>query len=80
MSTQPQRVALVTGAARGIGLATVKRFLADGWCVALLDIDADNLKRTFAALGKPDTTIALTPIYADAFSTPQLGTVIFSEL
>ena len=59
MSTQPQRVALVTGAARGIGLATVKRFLADGWCVALLDIDADNLKRTFAALGKPDTTIAL---------------------
>jgi len=59
MSTQPQRVALVTGAARGIGLATVKRFLADGWCVALLDIDAENLKRTFATLGKPDTTIAL---------------------
>ena len=59
MSTEPQKVALVTGAARGIGLAAAKRFLADNWCVALLDIDADNLKRTFVGLAKPDTTIAL---------------------
>ena len=59
MSTEPQKVALVTGAARGIGLAAAKRFLADNWCVALLDIDAANLKKTFAGLNKPDTTIAL---------------------
>jgi CubicO group peptidase (beta-lactamase class C family) len=26
---------------------------------------------------RPDTTIALTPLYADAFEAPQLGTVIF---
>jgi hypothetical protein len=26
---------------------------------------------------RPDTTIALTPEYADAFEAPQLGTVIF---
>ena len=26
---------------------------------------------------RPDTTMALTPLYADAFSTPGLGTVIF---
>src|SRR3569832_276422 len=54
------KVALVTGAARGIGLAAAKRFLADAWHVALLDIDGDNLARTFAALGKPDTTMAIT--------------------
>src|SRR5262249_19371453 len=26
---------------------------------------------------RPDTTLALTPLYADAFSAPQLGTIIF---
>lgn len=66
MSSAPQKVALVTGAARGIGLATAKRFLADSWRVALLDIDGDNLARTYAALGKPDTTLALTCDVADA--------------
>jgi len=66
MSATPQKVALVTGAARGIGLATAKRFLADGWRVALLDIDGDNLARTHAALAKPDTTIAITCDVADA--------------
>ncbi len=62
---QTQKTALVTGAARGIGLATTKRFLAEGWRVALLDIDGDNLQRTYAALGKPDVTIALTCDVAD---------------
>ena len=38
-----QKVATVTGAARGIGLGTVKRFLVDGWRVALLDIDEETL-------------------------------------
>ena len=65
MSNAPQKVALVTGAARGIGLATAKRFLADGWRVALLDIDGENLTRTYAALAKPDTTIAITCDVAD---------------
>ena len=47
------RVALVTGAARGIGLAAAKRFLAEGWRVALLDIDDETLQRTMAALALP---------------------------
>ncbi len=65
MSETTGKVALVTGAARGIGLATAKRFLADGWRVALLDIDGDNLQRTMAAIGKPHTTLALTCDVAD---------------
>ena len=60
MSAEPAKVALVTGAARGLGLAAAKRFLAEDWRVALIDIDGDNLQRTFAALGKPDVTLALT--------------------
>ena len=39
------RVALVTGGGRGIGLATARRFLEEGWQVALLDVDADVLAR-----------------------------------
>jgi NAD(P)-dependent dehydrogenase (short-subunit alcohol dehydrogenase family) len=66
MSQPAPKTALVTGAARGIGLATAKRFLADGWRVALLDIDGENLARTFADLGKPDVTLALTCDVADA--------------
>jgi NAD(P)-dependent dehydrogenase (short-subunit alcohol dehydrogenase family) len=44
------RVAVVTGAARGIGLATAKRFLADGWKVALIDIETDQLAEAVASL------------------------------
>lgn len=36
-------VALVTGAARGIGLATARLFLDDGWHVAMIDRDAPAL-------------------------------------
>jgi NAD(P)-dependent dehydrogenase (short-subunit alcohol dehydrogenase family) len=52
--------ALVTGAARGIGLATAKRFLADGYRVALLDIDGETLARTLADLDEPERTLSLT--------------------
>jgi len=59
MTTDAPKVALVTGAARGIGLATAKRFLADGWKVALLDINAETLKAAYAAIGKPDDAMAI---------------------
>src|ERR1041385_2386162 len=65
MNQPAPKVALITGAARGIGLATAKRFLAEGWRVALLDIDGDNLQRTYKALGKPDVTIAIECDVAD---------------
>ena len=37
------KTAIVTGAARGIGLATTKQFLAKGWRVAMVDWDSDEL-------------------------------------
>jgi len=54
-----QKVALVTGAARGIGLATAKRFLTEGWRLALLDIDAATLESAAASLSNPGATLAL---------------------
>ena len=47
-STAP--VALVTGAARGIGLAIARWFLDRGHRVALIDIDAETLTQTAARL------------------------------
>ena len=66
MTTTPLKVALVTGAARGIGLATAKRFLAEGWCVALLDIEGELLARAAAGLARPDDTLALHCDVSDA--------------
>lgn len=43
------KVALVTGAARGIGLAIAQKFLAENYRVALLDIDAETLAQTAEA-------------------------------
>ncbi|MGY6705398.1 SDR family NAD(P)-dependent oxidoreductase [Roseinatronobacter sp.] len=37
------KTAIVTGAARGIGLATTRLFLAQGWHVAMIDRDAPAL-------------------------------------
>jgi len=45
-----QTVALVTGAARGIGLATARVFLAEGRRVVMLDRDGDELLRVAQTL------------------------------
>jgi NAD(P)-dependent dehydrogenase (short-subunit alcohol dehydrogenase family) len=66
MTPSPQKVALVTGAARGIGLAVAKRFLAEGWRVALLDIEAELLDGAVGALESPDHTLALSCDVSDA--------------
>jgi 3-oxoacyl-[acyl-carrier protein] reductase len=51
-----QRVAIVTGSARGIGAATARRLAKDGFAVAVLDLDeascADTVKAIEAEGGK----------------------------
>lgn len=42
------KVALITGAARGIGLATARLLTARGWRAAMIDRDGDELKKAAA--------------------------------
>ncbi|MDX1784835.1 MAG: SDR family oxidoreductase [Roseovarius sp.] len=44
------KTAVVTGAARGIGLATTRQFLADGWHVVMIDRDEAALSSAAAPL------------------------------
>lgn len=57
MADAEKKLALVTGAARGIGLATTVKFLAEGWHVAMLDIDGETLDASFKQLAKPQDTM-----------------------
>jgi 3-oxoacyl-[acyl-carrier protein] reductase len=50
MSEQPQRVAVVTGGARGIGAGVAKRLAADGMAVAVIDLKEGDCGATVDAI------------------------------
>ena len=50
MSEASQRVAVVTGGARGIGAGTARRLAADGLAVAVLDLKESDCGATVDAI------------------------------
>jgi NAD(P)-dependent dehydrogenase (short-subunit alcohol dehydrogenase family) len=66
--TSTDRVALVTGAARGQGAAIVKRLHKDGFRVAACDVRLDELKAGVDALGEGVIDVALDVTSADQWA------------
>lgn len=57
MARLSNKIAVVTGAAQGIGQAIAQRFAEEGATLALLDADAERLRQTAAALPNAPTAI-----------------------
>ncbi len=59
------RVALVTGAASGIGKAIATRLAAEGACVVIADLDLEKARAAAAELGGADVAIGVAANVAD---------------
>ena len=73
--TGTDRVALVTGAARGQGAAIVKRLHKDGFRVAACDLLADELTATVEELDDAVVAVPLDVTDADQWATAVASTV-----
>ncbi|MFD3924718.1 bifunctional aldolase/short-chain dehydrogenase [Streptomyces sp. NPDC058614] len=71
------RVALVTGAGSGIGKAIAQRLVAEGACVVVADLNAENAADVASALGGPDKAVAVT---VDVTSEEQIAAAFDSAV
>ena len=74
------RVAIITGAGRGIGKATALAFLTDGYRVALAGRQREPLERTAAESGAGDRAIVVPTDVADPDAVDALFAAVKSQL
>ena len=65
------RVALVTGAASGIGKAIATRLAAEGACVVIADLDLEKAQAAAAELGSADVAIGVVANVTDESAVQQ---------
>jgi rhamnulose-1-phosphate aldolase/alcohol dehydrogenase len=67
------RLALVTGAASGIGKAIAMRLAAEGACVVIADLNLENAEKVAEELGGPDIAVG---VQADVTDEAQVAAAI----
>lgn len=70
------KIAVVTGAGSGIGRATAKALIDDGWTVALAGRRADALDETISMCSSPDRALAIPTDVSD----PDQVTALFAKV
>ncbi|QWC86238.1 bifunctional aldolase/short-chain dehydrogenase [Nocardioidaceae bacterium] len=66
------RVALVTGAASGIGLATAHKLAAEGACVVVADLSAEKAQAAAAEIGGTDVAVGVEVDVSDAAAVARM--------
>jgi 3-oxoacyl-[acyl-carrier protein] reductase len=79
MSRYAGRVAIVTGAARGIGAGTARRLASEGAAVAVLDLDQDAAAKSAAGLDA-EKAIGVACNVADAASVQAAVDAVVEQL
>ncbi|WP_300008415.1 3-oxoacyl-ACP reductase FabG [Pseudonocardia sp.] len=81
MATDEKRVAIVTGAARGLGAATALRLARDGMAVAVLDLEEASAKAAVDAIeAEGGRALAVGADVADAAAVEQAVARVEQEL
>lgn len=76
-----QRIAIVTGAARGIGAAVARRLAADGHAVAVIDLDEESCKSVVATIeDNGGTAVAVAADVADETSVADATAAVAEHL
>ena len=61
-----KKIAIVTGAAKGIGKAIVERFVKDKYFVVAVDVDSENGNNLLTEYGKENVFFVKADICSDA--------------